>query len=103
MERELHRHHVRSVATSEGNASAGLMLHYDQTNRQFDPGARAAFLFRTREGTPGLLFVKAEAEDKRAKDSQESKSADGPNPESVLKIHGFSWTTMEELPEGKVK
>ncbi|HUY92415.1 MAG TPA: M56 family metallopeptidase [Pirellulales bacterium] len=51
------------VLQEEGTPADGLLLHYDKRTDAFDPKATATFLYITREGTPGLLFVGVEVQD----------------------------------------
>lgn len=48
---------------AEGTPADGLLMHYDNQAEVLDPKATATFLFITREGTPGLLFVGVEVQD----------------------------------------
>ena len=48
---------------SEGKLADKLLLHRDEESNTFDPQATATFLYITREGTPGLLFVGIEVQD----------------------------------------
>jgi hypothetical protein len=47
----------------EGNSVSGWLLHRDSDNLRFEPEEIATFLFRTKEGTPGLIFVGVEVHD----------------------------------------
>jgi len=48
---------------AEGTPAEGLLFHREGKNGAADPKARASFLYVTREGTPGLLFVGVEVQD----------------------------------------
>jgi hypothetical protein len=42
---------------AEGTPAAGMLLHYDREKQSFEAEKKATFLFKTREGTIGLLCV----------------------------------------------
>jgi hypothetical protein len=48
---------------AEGRPTDGLLLHFDKQSQSIDPAATAPFLYVTREGTPGMLFVGIEVND----------------------------------------
>ena len=49
-----------STLREEGQSVGDVLLHYDASKMAFEPTATATFLFVTREGTPGLLYLGAE-------------------------------------------
>jgi hypothetical protein len=50
---------------AEGRPNDGLLLHFDEASQAIDPEAVAPFLYITRQGTPGMLFVGIEVNDDR--------------------------------------
>ncbi|MEX2140548.1 MAG: hypothetical protein WD894_14895, partial [Pirellulales bacterium] len=83
---------------AEGAAAAGLLLHFDRKKATFDPEKTATFLFKTREGTPGLLFVGVEVQDDSLKPGGVSSGDDELEPIAFFKGRRFGWAALEESP-----
>ena len=81
-------------------AHDNVLLHFDRDGGSFDPQATATFLYVTREGTPGLLFVGVPVKDTNVKigelmaDDEELKSS------HFFKGRRFGWTSFEESTPG---
>ncbi len=82
---------------AEGTPADGLLLHYDSKTESFDPKETATFLFITREGTPGVLFVGVEVQDNSQKPGGISTGDDELNPVHFFKGRRFAWTSFEEV------
>ena len=82
---------------AEGTAADGLLLHYDRKAESFDPKETATFLFITREGTPGVLFVGVEIQDNSQKPGGSSTGDNELNPIHFFKGRRFAWTSFEEV------
>ncbi len=88
---------------AEGTPVDGLLLHYDRKAESFDPKETATFLYITREGTPGLLFVGIEVQDVRWKPGGISTRDHELNPVGFFKGRRFGWTSFEEVPAKSAK
>ncbi len=83
---------------AEGAPAEGLLLHYDRKAESFAPKETATFLFITREGTPGVLFVGVEVQDNSQKPGGVSTIDDELNPVHFFKGRRFAWRSFEEVP-----
>lgn len=70
---------------SEGKSVSAWLMHRDQENQRFEPEKTATFLFRTKEGTPGLLYVGVEVHDDGLKAGVPSDGSD----DELKTIHFF--------------
>lgn len=87
---------------SEGKAVSAWLLHHDQDAKRFEPEQIATFLFRTKEGTPGLVFVGIEVHDDTQKAGVPSDGSDNElNPVHFFKGRRFGFSFFEELDEKK--
>ena len=85
---------------SEGKAVSGWLLHRDQEKQRFEPEEIATFLFKTSDGTPGLLFVGIEVHDDSLQpggrlDAGKDSELD---PVAFHKGRRFAFHYFEELP-----
>jgi hypothetical protein len=84
---------------AEGTAASELLLHYDREHKRFEPKETATFLFKTREGTAGLLFVGIDVHDDSLQPGGVSRGDNELEPVAFYKGRRFAWTPFEELPE----
>jgi hypothetical protein len=70
-------------------------MHFDQQRRAPDPVAMAAFLFVTREGTYGALFVGVEVRDTNVKPGVPLQGDEALNPVGFRKGRRFSVKIVE--------
>ena len=85
---------------AEGTPAEGLLFHREGENGAVDPKARASFLYITREGTPGLLFVGVEVQDVNLEDGAiEAGLVDDfeLHPTGFCKGRRLGWKDFEEL------
>lgn len=84
---------------SEGKAVSGWLLHRDQEKQRFEPEEIATFLFKTSDGTPGLLFVGIEVHDDSLKPGGLAGQGDQElDPVAFHKGRRFAFHYFEELP-----
>lgn len=81
---------------AEGTPAADLLLHFDRGSGSLDPQATATFLFITREGTPGLLFVGVEVKDTNVKLGAPMSGDTELESSHFLKGRRFAWELLEE-------
>jgi beta-lactamase regulating signal transducer with metallopeptidase domain/protocatechuate 3,4-dioxygenase beta subunit len=86
---------------AEGTPARDLLLHVDRASGSYDPQATATFLFTTREGTPGLLFVGVAVKDTNVKIGERATGDDERKTSHFFKGRRFAWTTLEENAGGK--
>ena len=89
----------------EGSPANGLLLHYNPVHESFEPKEPATFLFVTRAGTPGLLFVGIEVNDATQQAGRVTHGDNELNPTHFRKGRRFAWTDLQEvtprLPDNK--
>ncbi len=83
----------------EGSPVTGLLLHSDRNKAIVEPKRSATFLFKTREGTPGLLFVGIEVRDDSQKPGGAINGDVELQPIGFSKGRRFGWTTFELRPQ----
>jgi beta-lactamase regulating signal transducer with metallopeptidase domain len=81
---------------TEGAATDGLLLHHNKKTQSIDPETTASFLYMTREGTPGLLFVGIEVKDDSLKPGGIARGDNELNPVAFNKGRRFAFTEFEE-------
>ncbi len=81
----------------EGRPAKDLLLHFDESTKSISPLETATFLFVTRHGTPGLLFVGVEVHDYRLKPDGILRGDNELNPVAFNKGRRFGFTLVEEL------
>jgi hypothetical protein len=82
--------------------AGGLLLHYDEQQRTYDPTGTALFLFVTREGATGVLFVGVEVLDTKVKLGVPVMGEQALNPVGFMKGRRFSIKIVEPAEtEGK--
>lgn len=83
---------------SEGKSVSSWLLHRNQDEMKFEPEKIATFLFRTKEGTPGLLFIGIEVHDDGLKAGVPSDGGDNElSPIAFNKGRRFAYTFFEEI------
>jgi hypothetical protein len=91
---------LESLQAEGSPAQENVLLHLDRDGGSLDPQATATFLYVTREGTPGLVFVGVPVKDMNVKigepmaDDEELKSS------HFFKGRRFGWTSFEENGPG---
>lgn len=80
-----------------GTRTNGLLARYDAARGQYLPEQTAAFLFQTRDGTYGAMFVGVEVHDDNWKELPAGKS-DELNPTGYAKGRRFAYTLVKKLP-----
>lgn len=80
----------------EGSRREGLLLHHDPESDVIDPREIGSFLYITREGTPGLLFVGVEVQDDGLKPGGAITGDDELRPIHFWKGRRFGFTILEE-------
>jgi hypothetical protein len=88
---------------AEGIPTDGLLFHYDRTTEAIDPKSTGSFLYLTREGTPGLLFLGIEVKDDSLKEGVLTTGDDELDPVAFYKGRRFAFTHLEELDGEKVR
>jgi hypothetical protein len=78
----------------EGTPARELLLHCDRESGSYAPESKATFLFTTREGTPGLLFVGIEVRDTNVKLGPLRGDSER-NPSHFFKGRRFAWRSFE--------
>jgi hypothetical protein len=81
---------------AEGAPAKELLLHFDRGAGSFDPQATATFLYITRAGTPGLLFVGVEIKDTNIKPGGPITGDSELESSGFFKGRRFGWTSFEE-------
>jgi len=86
-----------------GPPAGGLLLHYDEKRGEYDPIVPAAFLFVTREGTYGALFVGVEVLDTNVKLGVPAPAGVEPalDPVGFHKGRRFSFRVVEPAEEAR--
>lgn len=82
---------------AEGTPADGLLMHYDKQAEALDPKATATFLFITREGTPGLLFVGVEVQDDSLKPGGPTVGDRELQPIAFRKGRRFGFNNFEQV------
>ncbi|MBI2824617.1 MAG: carboxypeptidase regulatory-like domain-containing protein [Planctomycetia bacterium] len=82
---------------AEGTPASGLLLHFNNATQAFDPKATASFLYVTRSGTPGLLFVGIEVRDDSLKPGGIAMGDSELEPVAFYKGRRFGFTGFEEV------
>jgi beta-lactamase regulating signal transducer with metallopeptidase domain len=82
---------------AEGTPTDGLLFHHDRTTEAIDPKSIGSFLYLTREGTPGLLYVGIEVKDDSLKEGIITTGDDELDPVAFRKGRRFAFTHLEEL------
>ena len=72
------------------------LMYYDRETKSFDPQATASFLYVTREGTPGVMFVGIEVKDTNVIFGVPHKGDYELDPVHLWKGRRFGWTGFEE-------
>jgi hypothetical protein len=83
---------------AEGTPAAGMLLHRDREKQAFEPEKKATFLLKTREGTPGLLFVGVEVRDDSLKPGGVARGDTKRQPIAFTKGRRFGWSPLVEFP-----
>jgi hypothetical protein len=78
-----------------GSPASGLLMHYDPTRDAYDPKSNAAFLFVTREGSYGALFIGVEVLDTNVKLGVPVSGDQALNPVGFYKGRRFSVKLVE--------
>jgi beta-lactamase regulating signal transducer with metallopeptidase domain len=81
---------------AEGTPARELLLPFDREKGSYAPESTATFVFTTREGTPGLLFVGIEVRDTNVKFGL-SRGDSERNPSHLFQGRRFAWTSFEEV------
>jgi hypothetical protein len=81
--------------------AGGLLLRYDDEAGEYNPIATAVFLFVTREGAAGVLFVGVEVLDTNVKVGERVMGDQALNPVGFVKGRRFSIKIVEPVEEGK--
>lgn len=82
---------------SEGRPAEKLLLHFNVETKSIEPLETATYLFITRHGTPGLLFVGVEVQDDSLKPGGIANGDDELRPISFFKGRRFGFTSLEEI------
>jgi hypothetical protein len=86
---------------AEGTLARDLLLHFDRASGSYDPQATATFVYVTREGTPGLLFVGVAVKDTNVKIGELATGDNERKTSHFFKGRRFAWTMLEEDAAGK--
>ena len=81
----------------------GLLLHFDEEKGDYDPAASASFLFITREGATGALFVGVEVLDTNVKIGMPAMGDEELNPVGFMKGRRFGYKILEPADAGDGK
>jgi hypothetical protein len=84
---------------SEGLPTGELLLHRDPDTTEFDPLATATFLYMTKEGTPGLLYVGVEVQDDSQKPGGIAQGDLEHDPVGFEKGRRFGFSYLVDLGE----
>jgi hypothetical protein len=76
-----------------------LLVHYDAETQSIDPKATATFLYMTREGTVGLLFVGIEVQDDGLKPGGRFDGDDELRPDHFWKGRRFGFSELVPLAQ----
>ena len=82
---------------AEGRPAETLLFHYDEATKSIAPLETASFLFITRHGTPGLLYVGIEVQDDSLKPGGFAMGDNELNPVAFYKGRRFGFTLLDEL------
>ncbi len=82
---------------AEGRPAETLLLHYDEASKSIAPLETATFLFVTRHGTPGLLYVGIEVQDDSLKPGGIAMGDNELDPVAFYKERRFGFTFLEEI------
>lgn len=83
-----------------GTRTNGLLAHFDAARGQYLPDQTAAFLFQTRDGTHGAMFVGVEVHDDNWKPSPEGQEEEL-NPTGYVKGRRYTFYLIHEVgPKG---
>ncbi len=82
---------------AEGRLTETLLLHYDKAAQSVAPLETATFLFITRHGTPGLLYVGIEVQDDSLKPGGKAMGDSELKPVAFYKGRRFGFTFLEEI------
>jgi hypothetical protein len=74
-----------------------LLLHFDPETKSLDPKPIAPFVYITREGTAGLVYVGIEVQDDSLKPGGVSHGDDELNPVAFYKGRRFGFAELEEV------
>jgi len=78
-----------------GRPAGGLLVHFDSAAARFDEQGQAAFLFLTREGAYGILFVGVEVHDTNVKLGERMPADVDLHPVGFKKGRRFAWRLIE--------
>jgi hypothetical protein len=84
-----------------GRSASGLLLHFDEKRKGFDPSATASFLFATREGAFGILRIGVEVHDNDMRDRIGKPAMGDPtlDPVGFHKGRRFSYRLVETVQD----
>lgn len=85
---------------AEGTLAQGtdnLLLHFDADTQTYDPAGKVTFLYVTREGTPGVLFVGVEVHDDSLQPGGITSGDNDLDPIAFMKGRRFGYTDFEEV------
>jgi hypothetical protein len=80
-----------------GRPAGGLLVHFDVDRKQFDEKAPATFLFQTREGAHGVMFVGVEVHDTNVKLGERMPANVDMHPVGFKKGRRFAWRLVEPV------
>lgn len=81
----------------EGVPVGEWLLHFDPETKSLRPQETATFLFLTREGTPGLLFLGVEVQDDTLKPGGDEVADDELQPIAFFKGRRYAFTEFREI------
>lgn len=84
---------------AEGRPSKKLLLHHDSETNAADPQAAASFLYVTRAGNPGLLFVGVEVRDDNLQPGRALVGDNELDPVHFYQGRRFGFNFLEELED----
>jgi hypothetical protein len=88
-------------APKMGRPAGGLLVHFDVDRKQFDEKAPATFLFQTREGAHGVMFVGVEVHDTNVKLGERMPANVDMHPVGFKKGRRFAWRLVEPVAPEK--
>jgi hypothetical protein len=91
---------LESLQAEGTPARANVLLHFDRGGGSFDPQATATFLYVTREGTSGLLFIGVPVKDTNVKLGEPMSGDCELESSHFFKGRRFGWTSFEEIAPG---
>ena len=83
-------------AQAVGTPVDNWLLFYNHQTKLIEPQSTAAFLYITREGTPGLMFVGIEVKDTNYKIGERFEGDNELNPVHLAKGRRYGWTEFQE-------